>query len=210
LRISSLPPGKKAAYFIAVITHPMLAPLAGLIIFNHYSIFPITGQYFLIILSVFAISTILLPAYFVFSLKHNGAIETYEMETIAERRWPLLFTSALLCFNVYLMHRAQVSNDLQLFFLLAAVTALLAALLSQFYKISLHTIGCGFLFGICFFISRHSGYDVRSTLVILALISGVIGWSRSLLEAHTPVQIYSGFVSGLLPGFIMSMLPVYI
>jgi hypothetical protein len=177
----------------------MLAPVIGLILFNHYCAVPLKGFYFLVVLSVFCIISILLPAYFVYSLKRNGAISSYEMESLSDRRWPMIFSSALLCFNVFLMHRAQAGVELQGYFLMTATAALIASVISQFYKISLHTLGVGFIFGILLFLSSHGASDLRSAMILVALIAGIIGSSRLYLGVHDKAQVYLGFITGILP-----------
>lgn len=192
------------AYVISAITHPVLVPFWGFLIFNSYSIQILSGNYLYIVLGIFFLSSVVLPLYIIMSLKRAGVVHTYEMHTLEERRWPLLAASALLVANYYLMQRIQVSGFFQVYFLATAVAALAASAISIFYKISLHTLAIGFLFGIGILLSRVSAADLRLYLMMVVLLGGVVGTARYILKAHTRAQIYLGFIVGTLVGILFS------
>jgi hypothetical protein len=189
---------QKRAYYISVASHPLLMPVLGFIVFNNYNSTSFQGHPFLILLSVYAVSVLALPAYFVFALKRSGYIQSFEMETLEERKLPLLFTSGTMLFNYYLMNRAHLPEIYQLYFLCTSVTAVLTLGISTFYKISLHTIGIGFMFGLGLVLSYLSVSDMRGYLIVTALIAGIIACCRVILMAHTLPQVYWGFMLGLI------------
>jgi membrane-associated phospholipid phosphatase len=190
-------PSRKAAFYISALTHPILIPVPGFIVFNYYNYSSFHGQSLLMLLGVFAITVVALPAYFVFALKRGGYIESYEMESLQERRLPLLFTTGALLFNYYLMQRAGMIQPYPWYFIDAAATCLLALLISLFYKISLHTIGMGFLFGLGMVLSLLNTSDLRWYLLVIAIITGIVAACRLYLDAHTPEQVYLGFFTGV-------------
>lgn len=198
----SIPAGAvhKAAYIISAITHPIFVPFWGFLLFNSFSIQILSGNYLYIVLGVFFLTSIVLPSYFIMSLKRYGVVHSYEMHTLDERRWPLLGSSALLVANYYMMQRMQVPGFFQVYFLASAVAALAASAISIFYKISLHTLAMGFLFGIGILLSRVSAADIRIFLVGIVLLAGITGTARYALKAHTLTQIYLGFITGALVG----------
>lgn len=187
---------EKNAFYISAVTHPLLIPLAGFVIFNKYNYTSFQGQPLYILLSVFIITVILLPAYFVFALKRSGYIASYEMETMQERRLPLLFTSGALLFNYYLMHRANMLQLYQWYFLSAAIAGIVSFVITLFYKISLHTIGIGYLFGLGLALASVSTADMRWYLMLMAILGGVVSYCRLLLRAHNSAQLYAGFAVG--------------
>ncbi len=147
-------------------------------------------------MGVFAITVVALPAYLIFSLKRGGHIQSYEMETIQERRLPLLFTAFALLFNYYLMQRANMQQLFQWYFLSTCIAGIFALGISLFYKVSLHTIGMGFLFGLGMVLSHINNLDMRWYLIIVLLFTGLVATSRLILKAHTLPQIYLGFFVG--------------
>lgn len=187
---------QKYAYRISGITHPLFMPVIGFMIFNQYNYTSFTGQSFFILMGVFTITVVALPAYLIFSLKRGGYIQSYDMETLQERRLPLLFTAFALLFNYYLMQRANMLQLYQWYFLSASIAGILALGISLFYKVSLHTIGMGFLFGLGLLLSYSNNLDMRWYLILVLLLTGLVATSRLILKAHTLPQIYLGFSVG--------------
>ncbi len=194
---------QKTAFIVSAITHPLLVPVLGFMVFNKFNSTSFQGHSYMIILAVYTTLVVALPASFVFALKRSGYIQSYEMENPEERKLPLLFTSATLLFNYYLMHRAQLPELFQLYFLCTCLASILALGISAFYKISLHTIGIGFMFGLGLALSYLTVADIRLYLVITSLLAGIIAFSRMILMAHTLPQIYWGFAVGFICSFAM-------
>ena len=188
---------KKNAFYVSVVAHPILMPVLGFIVFNKYNYTSFQGQSYYTLLSVFAILVVAAPAYFVYALKRAGYIQNYEMETRKERKLPLLFTSAAMLFNYFLMNRYHLPELYQLYFLCTCVGTIITFGINTFYKISLHTIGIGFLFGLGLVLSYLSTSDMRVYLIMTALAAGIIAFSRMILLAHTLPQIYWGFSVGV-------------
>ena len=194
--MNDLTPAQKRAYYLSAITHPVFMPVIGFVVFNEFNIMSFHGQAFLILLGVYTLTVVALPLYFIFSLKRSGYIESYEMHTLKERRLPLLFTSGAMLFNYYLMQRANMLGIYQIYFLSTAAAAIISLAISSYYKISLHTIGIGFLFGLGLVLSSLGQTDMRWYLIMIAIIAGIVGYCRLILNAHNHTQVYLGFVVG--------------
>ena len=82
-------------------------------------------------------------------------------------------------------------------FLGAIFIILIASILSNFWKISLHMLGIGGILGV--FIAIHILQQNISAFIILFLfLSGLLAYSRLNEKAHNKPQIYIGFLIGLL------------
>ena len=173
-------------------------PVWGFIVFNNYNSTSFRGHSYFVLLAVYTLTVVILPAYFVYALKRSGYINSYEMETLNERKLPLLFSSGTMLFNYYLMNRSHLPELFLLYFLSTSVAAVLTLAISNFYKISMHTIGIGFMFGLGLVLSYLSVADMRGYLIITALSSGLIACSRMILMAHSLAEIYWGFVIGFI------------
>jgi hypothetical protein len=57
-------------------------------------------------------------------------------------------------------------------------------------------VGLGGLMGMIMFISFYLKVDLSFYLILTILITGVTGSARLLLKAHTPAEVYSGFLMG--------------
>lgn len=87
------------------------------------------------------------------------------------------------------------------YLLACSVAVALACIISFFWRISLHTMGMGGLIAIqcslLFIGSPFSNIAIR-LLPIIIIIAGLVGSARLYLEAHSPAQIYVGYVVGFL------------
>ncbi len=166
----------------------------------------VTTSLKLLILSITFVFTIFLPALNAFILLKMKRIESLQMHTQSERVVPY-FSTALYYFALfYLFYSIGFSSIITLLILGGGVSILLTLLINYKWKISAHMIGvgglCGALLAIIF---KHS---IESVWIFYLAIfaAGLIGFSRLKLNAHTPSQVYSGFVLGFVVEFILLIL----
>lgn len=76
----------------------------------------------------------------------------------------------------------------------------IAEVISIFWRISLHTIGMGGLLGFFFELILHMhGTSIPLLLFpFLVVAAGLVGTARLYLQAHTPIQIFVGYIVGFL------------
>lgn len=92
------------------------------------------------------------------------------------------------------------------YLLVCIVLMTISAIITYFWKISLHMIGIGGFSGLLFSIAwLYSSQIAAISFPIIILTSGIVGSSRLILKAHTPAQIYSGYSIG----FIVSIFFLY-
>ena len=83
--------------------------------------------------------------------------------------------------------------------MLATLMAIYVALIITFFwKISMHMIGIGGLAGAMMALSFRFGLDLWLLFSVIILASGLLGVARLQLKAHSPSQVYVGFVLGFL------------
>ena len=90
-------------------------------------------------------------------------------------------------------------SDIYYLFLLGATFLIIIALLITFYwKISVHMIGIGGMLGALIGISFRINVDFVILIALTVLCSGIVGFARLKLNTHKPLQIYTGFLSGVI------------
>ena len=148
------------------------------------------------ILGITFIFTFLLPTINALILLKMQRINSLEMETARERIIP--YTGAML-YHValfYLFYNAQFPTIFQILILGAAISIFLTLLITIKWKISAHAVGiagiCGGLLGIIYRLQM----DMLFLFLAAILCSGIIGYARLKLNAHSPAQVYTGFVLG--------------
>jgi hypothetical protein len=79
-----------------------------------------------------------------------------------------------------------------------------AAIITFFWKISVHSLGIGGIVGILLIISSMVPESPVNYLLLAAiLISGIVLSARLKLQAHTQAQVYVGFLLGLFISFMI-------
>jgi len=172
---------------------------------NTYIAYSISPQVQRIIISLVFITTGALPVLTAIILLQKGMIRSLEMESIAERRIPFISTAVfyLICF--YLLRQLPVPRLLSLMVLGATITIFIAWLLSFRWKVSIHMIGIGGLIGMLFGLSQILNADLLTIIITSTIFSGLLGTSRLILGAHTPKQVYIGFLIGFLTEWLVIM-----
>lgn len=66
------------------------------------------------------------------------------------------------------------------------------------WKVSIHMLGMGGIVGTIIGLILRYQVDAIQLVMALVILSGVVGYSRLRLDAHTPLQVYVGFVLGTL------------
>lgn len=171
---------------------------------NYISIFtPLHFKF--ILLGVTFVFTFLLPAINAFVLLKMGRIKSLEMETAHERIIPYTSTALYYFALFYLFYNAQFPAVFRILILGAGISIVLTLLITFKWKISAHTVGiggiCGAILGLIFRIQS----DMQLLFMLVILLAGIIGYSRLKLNAHSPTQVYAGFILGFFAQFILML-----
>ena len=198
--------GKTFSRIISTLFHPLILPTLGIIvIFNSGSYM----DYFLlynsrkIVLVIVFLSTMVLPLTFVPFYLFQKIIKTIQMESNRERLVPFFITFCLYIFCYYLLYRIGSPAIINKMILAGATSILVLFLLSIKWKISAHMIGIGGFTGALIALSFLLKVNMQYYIIASVLVSGIIGYARLRLLAHSPKQIYIGWFTGLIISFII-------
>lgn len=184
---------------ISYIFHPVLFSTIGAVLFFIIQPKYLPKELEYNILSVIFLSTYVIPVFFLFILKKKNSIDSYHLETINERKFPIIFFIIL---NLLLGLRLL---EIKMITLLAisfiATTIALIFVFALFFakiKTSLHTLAIGGLTGFLMFLSYH--YQIRLLVLIasMILLFGFVAISRLRLKAHSQKELFFGFIIGIL------------
>lgn len=182
---------------LSTILHPVVMPTIGILTYfiitpNHISI---TKQLHLF-LTVF-VTTYLFPMLLLIFLKITGKIKSFEVPTIKERKIPLLLMTCVFLFLGKFFHQHTVINDLSYLFY-GTLLGLISVYFIFFFKIktSLHLLSIGSALG--FFVILQLIYNISllPLIIIFMLLAGFLAAARLDLKAHTPKEVYLGFLIG--------------
>jgi len=192
---------KTTAKIISILFHPAILPTIGLlIIFNtnsyiNYTIAPELKQALLLLVLM---NTMIIPIFLSLVLILTKKIDNLEMETQKERYYPYIFTIIFYLFTLFRLYEEPISPIIFNFMIGATISVILAFIVNFKWKISAHMIGIGGLIGALISIALLLGVYIIPMLLASIFVAGLLGTSRLILKAHTPAQIYIGFILGVL------------
>ncbi|MFN6020785.1 MAG: phosphatase PAP2 family protein [Bacteroidota bacterium] len=214
---------RTSASFISWITHPLLAITyiyILLLLINPFD-FGFTkwsdpGAVILFI-RIF-LTTFFIPAFAVLMLTFIGLAKSIELPEKEDRIAPYIISGI---FYLWMFRNLLDNPDIPPSFsraiLGASIGLFLAFFINIFDKISAHTVGIGGILGfILVFLFQHKEaellfqgrndaiYLIPLPLIFLffILLAGLVGSSRLYLKAHQPMQVYGGFIIGIIAQFI--------
>lgn len=201
----------KIANIISHLFHPLLMATYGcLIVFfgltdTIYFIFT-PFKLKLILTFIIFVFTCLLPVLNLLILFKLGYVSSLRIEDRKERTFPLLMTALCYFGLFYMIYDFNVWPAIKLFILGGGLCIFFAAIITLRWQISAHMIGIGGLIGallaICYFMQMPMLIAISACFII----SGCIGFARLTLNAHTPTQVYVGFIFGCLVQFSLFFL----
>jgi len=191
---------EKLAKIFSIVFQPLLVPTLSLLILfnlNNYIalIIPVSARQ--LILGMVFITTFVLPALMVLILYKRGIVKSFKMNEREERIIPLFITGVFYFLAYHMIRQLQIDDIYQRIFLGSAFLVLIALVVSLIWKISMHMIGMGGMLGAFIGVSQALHIDMMLLIVALVIVCGLTGFARLKLKAHTPLQVYVGFLMGL-------------
>tara|TARA_B100000787_G_scaffold150291_1_gene122745 strand:+ start:143 stop:745 length:603 start_codon:yes stop_codon:yes gene_type:complete len=189
----------KLTQLISILLHPMFMPLLAvhLTLLVLPSLAFTLSQNLLLIYGILVFSTMILPLVSIFWLMRKGKVSSLEMSNHKERSLPLFKTVIWMSFGYYLLQNLLFYTPILKAELLGAIIIILiAAIVSKYWKISLHLLGIGGVVGVFIALQIMHG-DFLYLLLLFILLSGLLGVARIKQKAHNYAQVYAGFLVGL-------------
>jgi len=190
---------KQIAKVISTLFHPLLLPTYALLLLfstNIYFVLILPSQLKFLMLGFVFITTFVLPSIMMFILLKAEMIKSLQMESNNERVIPLIIVSGFFFATYYFLREAPQSGIFNLFILGATILVLMCLLINFLYKISVHMVAIGGLLGTFTGLALIFHQDLTLIIFSIIIIAGIIGFARLKLKAHTPMQVYLGFLLG--------------
>jgi membrane-associated phospholipid phosphatase len=188
------------ALYITWLLHPLFLPvyvLLWLLFGNSYFSLTVPGSVKLQLIGLTAITTIIFPFVFIIMLFRKRVIQSLYMEKREDRVYPFLITSVFFSLTFHLFQKIHILFGFQIFMLGATLLILLSMLINFKRKISIHMVGAGGVFGFLTGLSHQMNEIYLLPISLCLLLAGLVGYARLKLNAHSPVQVYLGFVTGV-------------
>lgn len=190
---------KKLAKIFSYLFHPLLMPTyTMLVLLNLHAYFAmiIPEQAKWRLIGIVFLVTFVFPAILSYFFLRTGIIHSFEMRSRQERVFPLLITAIFFYLNYYLINGVEISPVFAYFAIGATSLVIVTLLINFFWKISMHMIGMGALFGTLLGVSLAFYVSIPSLIFASVIVAGLTGFARLRLTAHDPSQVYTGFLAG--------------
>lgn len=185
--------------FISIILHPIFMPLLVLYLTlaSLPSIAGSTSQDLNYIYGIVICCTNILPLLSIFFLIKKERVSSLEISNHKERSLPLFITVIWMSVGFYMLNSVLFYATILKAELIGAILIILmAAIISKFWKISLHLLGIGGAVGVFIALQIIQG-GVLYLLLLFILFSGILGVARIDQKAHNHAQVYVGFLLGV-------------
>ena len=184
--------------------HPIVIPTIGIILYfilipNSFN----SNQKFAVLGLIF-VTTYIVPLVILYIFKKLNLIKSFKAESIRERKVPI----AMMIVLFYLLGNTlkDIPNLVDLGLLFYATTLGLIFIYVFFafkLKTSIHLLSLGITTG--FFMVMNYTYNQNLITVVIGclIFAGILGTARLQLKAHTPKEVYLGFMFGMISPFIV-------
>ncbi len=198
---------RAVATLLSYVFHPVFMPVLMLLLL--YKLSPVTfsgmttavfGKRYLLPV---ALNTLLFPLLFVALLRALGFIKNVQLHTPRERMLPLL---GIMVFYFWAQHVIlnmpvpagipKVPTILKVLLLGSFWSVIVVFMISIFYKISMHAMAAGGVLGLLIVLMMLNPIDMFLPLCIVLLTGGAVGTARLVLRAHSPLEVWSGYLLG--------------
>lgn len=192
---------------ISTILHPVVMPTIGVLLFFMISNYSLNKQQLLAVISLVFSATYIVPILLLVFLKSFGLIKNYNVSTIKERKFPVIFMIVLFFLLARTIFSIPVLREFSpLFYGTSFSLVVVYLLFFTKIKASLHLLSLGASLG--FFLLLNNGLLFSKLYIIIPLLilSGILASARLYLKAHTTKEVYIGFFLG----FVGQILAFYI
>ncbi len=161
-----------------------------------------------VLVGLIFITTCIIPVLSLYILKLSGSISSFSLDDKGERITPMIYTGVMYGITAYMFaNKLELGEMIAVYLGISTLLILLAGIITFFWKISLHGIGVGGFIGFLLGLNMQSSLAYFNFILPpLFIIAALVLSARLKLNAHTPQQVYVGFVLGICSSFVSLMI----
>ena len=191
---------RKLALLISVVFQPLLMPslVFGLLFFGVPQATSLPEVFKVQIFYLVVIATLLIPMVIMLGLRWSGFVKSLHFEEKSDRRLPFLLVTLFYVLTTYYL-KQKTELDPILWQGMGVITTAVALLtgVTYFWKMSAHLTGIGGVVAVAGILGLYfPSMTVAYLLVATLVLGGGVASSRLFLDAHSPAEIYVGFLVG--------------
>jgi membrane-associated phospholipid phosphatase len=192
---------KRIAQVISVVFYPLFVPtyaFAILLTMPAYfsALMPLQAKW--LVIGLVFLMTCIIPTLFILVMIKTGIVTTTYLSKREDRTMPYIISITFFYLTYYVLKKLQISPVYYYFMIGATLLNIIVMAINFFWKISSHTASIGAMAGMMVGLSYFLGTNYFFLIALTIIMAGFTGYARLKLEAHTPAQVYSGFVLGFI------------
>lgn len=196
----------RLAGIISNIFHPLYMPLIGMaIVLNGNDIYrlivPTSLTWFIYL--VLIVFTFLFPVFSILGFRITKVVSSIHLPTREERRFPLLLGTAFFMMAYWLVRSVNEIMVINFIMVAGVFTLLLLLILNNFIKLSVHMAGIGGVTGMLTAIAGTLTLNSDLYLFVAVLASGLTGFARLQLKAHSVTEVGLGYLVGFFSQYVL-------
>jgi len=191
---------RRSAQVLSIVFQPMFMPIITVwLLFNSHTYieFVTTSAMRKFIYATLLLNLVILPIVVFGFLFRRKIITTYHIDKREERKYAFVVTLFFMLTTFFIFKQVQLPKIFYAMIVGGFVSVVISALITLSWKISIHMMGVGGLVGSIVGLSILLQADLTNMIFFTILVSGLTGFARLKLFAHTPGQVYCGFLLGL-------------
>lgn len=183
---------------ISVVFHPLFMPVYGIIIiFSAPTLFGyLPSSIKRLLLLIILINNVLLPLSLLPYLRYRNHITSWSIDNRKERMLPLFIATILYAATSYIIIRYPVPGFIKTYILGIFFISLSLTALNRWWKISIHSTAAGAIASLVLVLSFKMNSPLFWPLLLVIISAGLVLSSRLKLNAHNPLEVWSGFFLG--------------
>lgn len=190
------------ALVFTIVFQPLLMPalVFGMLLFAVPEATTIPEEFKIRIFYLVVLSTLLIPMITIIGLRLSGMVKSLHLPRKQDRIIPFLITCIYFVMTTYFLYqKGDLDPVLWKGMAVISLSVIILSGITLFWKMSAHMTGLGGLIGVVLLLGKlfptfHELYPV----LISVLLSGTVASSRLYLNAHKPLEVYFGFLTGFL------------
>lgn len=199
--------------FFSWLFFPLFTPIYGLLVLLYLpvpsnsfltsdSLFLLNPTAKFLFISLFVVFIVFAPGVSLIVMRMNKNIKSFQIKTAEERLMPIgIMTFYLLVLFFFLYMQAEgvlIPSIIKAMVLGGIIAGIVAYFVTPKFKISLHSIGMGALFGFVYMFARGLEQPPLLLLATVLILSGIVMSARLSLKIHTINEVGWGYMLGFL------------
>ena len=195
---------KRCSEAVSFALHPLLMPtllFSIILFFSPAAIGPMGDEAKRSFLTLIFIGTFIFPFFVITSYlmitKRNFGVQDLLMKRKQDRFVPFFFAGVFYIGMAYMLYTSRLNKIVVLIMIGIGISAIIVAIISQFWKISAHAVGINGIIGYMVILGYVYPEDqLFYPVVAMVLLSGLVMSARLNLQVHKPMEVLGGAVLG--------------